>query len=159
MNGSNSTSALDETDRRILRALQADGRITNAELAKRCNLSPAACFERVRRLREGGVISGYAALLDPAKVDRALLIFVEVLLDRTTRDVFDAFAAAVRQSPEILECHMVAGGFDYLIKARVRDMEAYRLFLGDILVRMPGVRETRTYAVLEEVKHTVVLPV
>jgi Lrp/AsnC family leucine-responsive transcriptional regulator len=87
MNGSNSTSALDDTDRRILRALQADGRITNAELAKRCNLSPAACFERVRRLREGGVISGYAALLDPAKVDRALLIFVEVLLDRTTRDV------------------------------------------------------------------------
>ena len=159
MNPVNSTFALDETDRRILRALQADGRITNAELAKRCNLSPAACFERVRRLREGGVITGYAALLDPAKVDRALLIFVEVLLDRTTRDVFDAFAAAVRLSPEILECHMVAGGFDYLIKARVRDMEAYRRFLGDILVRMPGVRETRTYAVLEEVKHTTVLPV
>ena len=150
---------LDETDRRILRVLQTDGRITNAELAKRCNLSPAACFERVRRLRERNVITGYVALLDPAKVDRALLIFVEVLLDRTTTDVFDAFAAAVRLSPEILECHMVAGGFDYLIKARVRDMEAYRAFLGDILVRMPGVRETRTYAVLEEVKHTVVLPV
>jgi Lrp/AsnC family leucine-responsive transcriptional regulator len=154
-----STSSLDETDRRILRALQADGRITNAELAKRCNLSPAACFDRVRRLRERGVITGYAALLDPAKVDRALLIFVEVLLDRTTSDVFDAFAEAVRQSPQILECHMVAGGFDYLIKARVRDMNAYRAFLGDILVRMPGVRETRTYAVLEEVKHSAVLPV
>lgn len=152
-------SALDETDRRILRVLQADGRVTNAELAKRCNLSPAACFDRVRRLRERGVIAGYAALLDPAKVDRALLIFVEVLLDRTTADVFDAFASAVRVSPEILECHMVAGGFDYLIKARVRDMDAYRAFLGDILVRMPGVRETRTYAVLEEIKHTVVLPV
>jgi Lrp/AsnC family leucine-responsive transcriptional regulator len=105
------------------------------------------------------VITGYAALLDPAKVDRALLIFVEVLLDRTTSDVFDAFAEAVRQSPQILECHMVAGGFDYLIKARVRDMNAYRAFLGDILVRMPGVRETRTYAVLEEVKHSAVLPV
>lgn len=151
--------APDETDRRILRVLQTDGRITNAELAKRCHLSPAACFERVRRLREREVISGYAALLDPAKVGRALLIFVEVLLDRTTTDVFEAFAQAVRVSPEILECHMVAGGFDYLIKARVRDMEAYRAFLGDILVRMPGVRETRTYAVLEEVKHTVVLPV
>ncbi len=159
MDMSNSTSALDETDRRILRVVQDDGRITNAELAKRCNLSPAACFERVRRLRERHVITGYVALLDPAKVDRALLIFVEVVLDRTTSDVFDAFAAAVRLSPEILECHMVAGGFDYLIKARVRDMEAYRAFLGDILVRMPGVRETRTYAVLEEVKHTVVLPV
>ena len=155
----NVTFTLDETDRRILRVAQEDGRITNAELAKRCNLSPAACFERVRRLREANVITGYAALLDPVQVGRALLIFVEVLLDRTTRDVFDAFAEAVRQSPEILECHMVAGGFDYLIKARVRDMEAYRRFLGDILVRMPGVRETRTYAVLEEVKHTVVLPV
>ncbi|MDR3506940.1 MAG: Lrp/AsnC ligand binding domain-containing protein [Caulobacteraceae bacterium] len=159
MEASSGPSALDETDRRILRVLQADGRVTNAELAKRCNLSPAACFDRVRRLRERGVIAGYAALLDPAKVDRALLIFVEVLLDRTTADVFDAFASAVRVSPEILECHMVAGGFDYLIKARVRDMDAYRAFLGDILVRMPGVRETRTYAVLEEIKHTVVLPV
>jgi Lrp/AsnC family leucine-responsive transcriptional regulator len=112
-------SALDDTDRRLLRVLQADGRITNAELAKRCNLSPAATFDRVRRLRERGFITGYAALL---------------------------------------ECHMVAGGFDYLIKARVRDMEAYRNFLGDILVKMPGVRETRTYAVLEEVKSTVQLP-
>ena len=159
MEAQDGASGLDETDRRILRAVQTDGRITNAELAKRCNLSPAACFERVRRLRERGVIQGYVALLDPASVDRALLIFVEVQLDRTTSDVFDAFARAVRLSPEILECHMVAGGFDYLIKARVRDMEAYRAFLGDILVRMPGVRETRTYAVLEEVKHTVVLPV
>ncbi|MDR3512546.1 MAG: Lrp/AsnC ligand binding domain-containing protein [Caulobacteraceae bacterium] len=152
-------SALDDTDRRILRVLQADGRITNAELAQRCNLSPAACFDRVRRLRERGVITGYAALVDPTKVDRGLLIFVEVLLDRTTADVFESFAAAVRLAPEILECHMVAGGFDYLIKARVRDMDAYRAFLGDILVRMPGVRETRTYAVLEEVKHAIALPV
>jgi Lrp/AsnC family leucine-responsive transcriptional regulator len=152
-------SALDDTDRRILRVLQTDGRITNAELAQRCHLSPAACFERVRRLRERGVITGYAALVDPAKVDRGLLIFVEVLLDRTTPDAFDAFAKAVRLAPEILECHMVAGGFDYLVKARVRDMEAYRRFLGDILVRAPGVRETRTYAVLEEVKHDIALPV
>lgn len=152
-------SALDDTDRRILRVLQTDGRITNAELAQRCHLSPAACFERVRRLRERGVITGYAALVDPAKVDRGLLIFVEVLLDRTTPDAFEAFAKAVRLAPEILECHMVAGGFDYLVKARLRDMEAYRRFLGDILVRAPGVRETRTYAVLEEVKHDVALPV
>ncbi|MBC7669609.1 MAG: Lrp/AsnC ligand binding domain-containing protein [Gemmatimonadaceae bacterium] len=151
-------SALDDTDRRLLRVLQVDGRITNAELAKRCNLSPAATFDRVRRLRERGFILGYVALLDPAKVDRALLIFVEVVLGRTTGEVFEDFAAAVRRAPEILECHMVAGGFDYLIKARVRDMEAYRGFLGDILVKMRGVRETRTYAVLEEVKSTVQLP-
>lgn len=150
---------LDQTDRRLLRALQADGRLSNAELARRGNLSPAACFERVRRLRERGVITGYAALVDPDKVGRGLLIFVEVLLDRTTGDMFEAFATAVRRQPEVLECHMVAGGFDYLIKARVGDMEAYRTFLGDVLVKMPGVRETRTYAVLEEVKATTVLPV
>lgn len=150
---------LDAVDRRLLRALQDDGRISNAELARRCNLSPAACFERVRRLRERKVITGYAALIDPGKVGRGLLIFVEVLLDRTTGDMFDAFAEAVRRQPEVLECHMVAGGFDYLIKARVGDMDAYRAFLGDVLVKMPGVRETRTYAVLEEVKATTALPI
>lgn len=125
----------------------------------RCNLSPSACSDRVRRLREQGVISGYAALLDPSKVDRALLIFVEVVLDRTTGEVFEAFAAAARRSPEVMECHMVAGGFDYLIKARVRDMAAYRRFLGEVLVEMPGVRETRTYAVLEEIKTSMSLPI
>ncbi len=149
---------LDAVDRRLLRALQEDGRLSNAELARRCNLSAAACFERVRRLRARKVITGYAALIDPAKVGRGLLIFVEVHLDRTTSDVFEAFAEAVRRQSEVLECHMVAGGFDYLIKARVGDMDAYRAFLGDVLVRMPGVRETRTYAVLEEVKATTALP-
>jgi Lrp/AsnC family leucine-responsive transcriptional regulator len=149
---------IDAVDRRLLKALQEDGRISNAELARRCNLSPAACFERVRRLREKKVITGYAAMIDPTKVGRGLMIFVEVLLDRTTGDMFEAFAEAVRRQPEVLECHMVAGGFDYLIKARVGDMDAYRAFLGDVLVRMPGVRETRTYAVLEEVKATTALP-
>ncbi|MFN6980450.1 MAG: Lrp/AsnC ligand binding domain-containing protein [Brevundimonas sp.] len=149
---------IDAVDRRLLRVLQTDARISNAELARQCNLSPAACFERVKRLREKKIITGYAAMIDPTQVGRDLLIFVEVLLDRTTGDVFEAFAAAVRSQPEVLECHMVAGGFDYLIKARVGDMDAYRAFLGDVLVRMPGVRETRTYAVLEEVKSTTVLP-
>ena len=150
---------IDETDRRLLRVLQVDGRISNLELADRCNLSPSACSDRVRRLREQGFITGYAAVVDPDKVGRALLIFVEVVLDRTTKDAFDDFAAAARRAPDILECHMVAGGFDYLIKARVRDMNAYRTFLGDVLVDMPGVRETRTYAVLEEVKNFGVVPV
>ena len=112
----------------------------------------------MRRLKAAGVIQGYAALLDPQAIDRGLLIFVEVQLDRTTGDLFAEFAAAARSTPEILECHMVAGGFDYLIKARLADMAAYRAFLGEILVQMPGVRETRTYAVLEEVKNTVRLP-
>ncbi|MFN3815344.1 Lrp/AsnC ligand binding domain-containing protein [Brevundimonas sp.] len=150
---------LDATDRRILTTLQLDGRITNAELAKRCNLSPAACLERVKRLRERKVILGYSTLIDPAAVNRGLLIFIEVVLDRTTGDLFDAFAAQARKTPEIMECHMVAGGFDYLIKARLADMDAYRAFLGDVLVQMPGVRETRTYAVMEEIKSIPILPI
>lgn len=150
---------LDDTDRRLLRALQADGRISNQELAQRCNLSPSACSDRVRRLRDQGFITGFQAVLDPNRVGRSLLIFVEVVLDRTTADVFDAFAAAARRAPDVLECYMVAGGFDYLIKARVRDMDAYRAFLGEVLVQMPGVRETRTYAVLEEIKANTALPV
>ncbi len=150
---------LDDTDRRLMRVLQADGRISNADLAARCNLSPSACSERTRRLRELGFIKHFAAVLDPAMVGRSLMIFVEVVLDRTTEDVFEAFAQAARRAPDVLECHMVAGGFDYLIKARVQDMTAYRAFLGEVLVQMPGVRETRTYAVLEEIKSTTILPV
>jgi Lrp/AsnC family leucine-responsive transcriptional regulator len=100
----------------------------------------------------------FHALLDPSKLDRALLIFIEVLMNRTTGDEFKEFAASVSAMREILECHMVAGGFDYLIKVRVRHMEAYHLFLAETLVHMPGVRDTRTYAVLEEVKNVITLP-
>ena len=150
---------MDQIDHKILHALQEDGRITNSALAQKCGLSNAACFERVKRLRENKVILGYTALLDPAKLDRELLIFIEVLLDRTTDDAFAAFAAHVRKLPDVIECHMVAGGFDYLLKVRVADMAAYRAFLGDTLVALPGIRETRTYAVLEEVKSTSAIPV
>ena len=152
-------SSLDAADLRILRILQQNGRITNQELARQAGLSPASCFDRVKRLRERGIILGYTALLDPHQLGSALMIFVEVLLDRTTDDVFSAFAEHVRKVPQVLECHMVAGGFDYLLKVRVADMTAYRAFLGNILAAMPGVRETRTYAVLEEVKSTAQLPV
>lgn len=150
---------MNEADFRILRALQEDGRVTNQNLAKLCGMSPATCFERTRRLREAGIIRGYTALLDPVALNRALLVFIEVLLDRTTDDAFDAFAARVRGIPDVLECHMVAGGFDYLMKVRVPDMAAYRQFLGEVLASMPGIRETRTYAVLEEVKSTTRLPI
>jgi Lrp/AsnC family leucine-responsive transcriptional regulator len=146
-------------DRRILRALQDDGRITNQALAEKCGISPPACLDRTRRLRASGVIKGYTALLDPAHLDRGMLVFIEVLLDRTSNDVFAAFAGHVQLLHEVMECHMVAGGFDYLLKVRVADMAAYRRFLGDTLVAMPGIRETRTYAVLEEVKLTSQLPV
>jgi len=150
---------LDRLDRKLLRELQADGRITTSELAERIGLSPTATADRIRRLTREGFILGYRAKLDPVKVGRGLLVFVEVLLDRTSPDVFDSFAAQVRRSGEVLECHMVTGGFDYLIKARVKDMASYRTFLGDVILPLPGVRETRTYAVMEEIKAVDTLPI
>jgi Lrp/AsnC family leucine-responsive transcriptional regulator len=112
----------------------------------------------VKRLTRDGYILGYAARLNPDRLGRGLLVFIEVKLDRTTPDVFERFAHAVGRAPEVLECHMVAGGFDYLVKTRVADMAAYRHFLSDVLLSLPGVRETHTYAVMEEVKNTAALP-
>jgi Lrp/AsnC family leucine-responsive transcriptional regulator len=106
--------------------LQADGRISNLKLAEAVHLSPTAVLERVKRLTRDGYILGYEARLNPAKLGAGLLVFVEVLLDRTVHDVMDNFRAAVQVRPEILEAHLVAGGFDYLLKTRVADMAAYR---------------------------------
>ncbi|MEW6465247.1 MAG: Lrp/AsnC ligand binding domain-containing protein [Burkholderiaceae bacterium] len=150
---------LDRIDRRILQALQADARLSNLKLAEQVGLSPTAVLARVQRLVRDGVIQGFEARLDPARLGRGLLVFVEVLLDRTTPNVFEQFKAAVQVHEDILECHMVAGGFDYLLKTRFADMAAYRTFAGTVLWQLPGVRETRTYAVMEEVKHTARLPV
>ncbi len=139
--------------------LQHDGRLTNIELADRINLSATATAERVKRLLREGFVEGFSARLSPARLGREMLVFVEVKLDRTTPDVFEAFAEAVRRSDDVMECHMVAGGFDYLVKARVHGMAAYRAFLSDVILPLPGVRETHTYAVMEEVKSTSYLPV
>ena len=152
-----SLEELDRTDRRILQQLQADGRISNLKLAEAVALSPTAVLARVQRLTRDGYIVGYEARLDPRLLGAGMLVFVEVLLDRTTPNVFEQFRAAVQVHPEILECHMVAGGFDYLLKTRVADMEAYRTFAGTVLWQLPGVRETRTYAVMEEVKNSTLL--
>jgi Lrp/AsnC family leucine-responsive transcriptional regulator len=149
---------LDRTDLKILRALQADGRISNLKLAEAVALSPTAVLARVQRLTKEGYILGYEARLNPLKLGAGLMVFVEVLLDRTTPNVFEAFKAAVQVRPEIMECHMVAGGFDYLLKTRMADMGAYREFAGTVLWQLPGVRETRTYPVMEEVKNTTRLP-
>ena len=148
----NELADLDRTDRRILLNLQDDGRISNLKLAEIVSLSPTAVLARVQRLTRDGYILGYQAQLNPKLLGARMLVFVEVLLDRTTPNVFDQFRAAVEVHPEILECHMVAGGFDYLLKTRVADMEAYRKLAGSVLWQLPGVRETRTYAVMEEVK-------
>ena len=152
------TSDLDRIDLKILQVLQADGRLSNLKLAEAVSLSPTAVLARVQRLTREGYILGYEARLDPVKLGAGMLVFVEVLLDRTTPNVFEAFKAAVQVQPQILECHMVAGGFDYLLKTRAADMHAYRDFAGTVLWQLPGVRETRTYAVMEEVKSTTRLP-
>ncbi|GAB2725449.1 Lrp/AsnC ligand binding domain-containing protein [Melaminivora jejuensis] len=147
------TFSLDRIDLRILKILQTDGRLSNLKLAEAVSLSPTAVLARVQRLTQGGFILGYEARLNPLKLGAGMLVFVEVLLDRTTPNVFEQFKAAVQVHPQIMECHMVAGGFDYLLKTRSADMAAYRRFAGDVLWQLPGVRETRTYAVMEEVKH------
>jgi len=153
------TSTLDRIDRRILHHLQEDGRMSNLRLAELVSLSPTAVLARVQRLTREGYIEGYEARLNPRLLGAGMLVFVEVLLDRTTPNVFDAFRAAIQVHPEILECHMVAGGFDYLVKTRVADMDAFRRFAGTVLWQLPGVRETRTYAVMEEVKDSAKLPI
>ena len=149
---------LDRIDRKILAILQDDGRIANLKLAESVALSPTAVLARVQRLTREGYIVGYEARLNPLKLGAGMLVFVEVLLDRTTPNVFEQFKAAVQVRDEIMECHVVAGGFDYLLKTRVADMAAYRDFAGTVLWQLPGVRETRTYAVMEEVKHSTRLP-
>ena len=145
---------LDRIDIKILRCLQEDGRLSNLKLAENVALSPTAVLARVQRLTKDGYILGYEARLNPLKLGAGLMVFVEVLLDRTTPNVFEAFKAAVQVRAEIMECHMVAGGFDYLLKTRMADMSAYREFAGTVLWQLPGVRETRTYAVMEEVKNS-----
>ena len=152
------TNELDRIDLKILSALQADGRLPNQKLAEAVALSPTAVLARTQRLTREGYILGYEARLNPLKLGRGMMVFVEVLLDKTTPNVFEQFKAAVQVQPAIMECHMVAGGFDYLLKTRMADMAAYRDFAGTVLWQLPGVRETRTYAVMEEVKNTTRLP-
>ncbi len=149
---------LDRIDRRILECLQRDGRMSNVALAKKVNLTPTPCLERVRRLEREGYIRGYTAVLDPHKVGAGLLVFVEITLAHTSPDVFREFRAGASALPEVLDCHLVSGNFDYLIKARVRDMREYRELLGERLLSLPGVNGSRSYVVMEEVKETLSLP-
>ncbi|NDD25223.1 MAG: winged helix-turn-helix transcriptional regulator [Betaproteobacteria bacterium] len=138
--------------------MQKNGRISNLKLAEAVALSPTAVLARVQRLTKEGYILGYEARLNPLKLGAGMLVFVEVLLDRTNHNVFEQFKAAVQVRDEIMECHMVAGGFDYLLKTRTANMNSYREFAGSVLWQLPGVRETRTYAVMEEVKNSSAIP-
>jgi len=148
------TRVLDRIDHKILRKLQANARITNADLARTVNLSPTPCLERVRRLEAEGYILDYVTLLNPQKLGAGVISFVQVSLDRTNPDVFKRFKEQVTLCPEVMECHMVAGGFDYLLKVRTRSMLEYRDFLGETLAGMSDIKQTHTYVVMEEVKAT-----
>ena len=149
-----SVKDLDRIDRNILNELQWDGRISNVELSKRVGLSPTPCLERVKRLEKQGFISGYTALVNPHFLGASLLVFVEITLNRDTPDIFDRFNRAVQLLDDIQECHLVSGDFDYLLKTRVSDMSAYRRLLGETLLKLPSISDTRTYVVMEEVKQT-----
>ena len=150
---------LDNLDRRILKELQYNSRISNVELAKRVGLSATPCLNRVKRLENIGCIEQYTVRINPAFVNAELLVFVEIRLERTSKDVFNNFRKTVRTLPEIMECHLVSGDFDYLLKARVSDMHAYRRLLGETLLSLPHVNSTRTYMVMEEVKETDTIPI
>ena len=149
---------LDRTDRQILECLQDDGRISNVQLARKVNLTQTPCIERVKRLERQGYIRGYTALLDPELVDASLLVFVEIDLSHKSPEAFRKFREEARLLPEIMDCHLVSGKFDYLIKARVSDMKAYRELLGEKILSLPGVSDSRSYVVMEEVKETLKLP-
>lgn len=154
-----STQGLDRIDRKILSLLQADGRMANVELARQVNLSPTPCLERVRRLEREGYIRQYVALLDADKLNLSLVAYIQVTLNNTATFDLDRFNKEAAALAEVQECHMVAGGFDYLLKIRVADMAHYRRFLGEKLSALPGVRETHTYVVIQEVKSETAIPV
>ncbi|MBX4984830.1 Lrp/AsnC family transcriptional regulator [Rhizobium lentis] len=149
---------LDRIDVKILRALQAEGRLTNAELAERVNVSPATCHRRTQRLFDDGYITGVRAEVAPASVGLGALVMVGVVLDRSTPESFAAFESAVLELKEVLDCNLVAGDFDYLLKIRVRDIADFNKLHGQKLIALPGVRQTRTFFVMKEVKEDARLP-
>ncbi len=150
---------LNRIDRNILRILQKDARTSYAELARQVGLSTTPCKERVKRLEKDGVIRSYQANLNPEFLDAALVVFVQIRLNRTSQDIFEEFTRQAKDLPEVQECYLVSGNFDYLIKARVADMSAYRVFLGETLLTLPGVQESTSYVVMEQVKETLTLEV
>jgi Lrp/AsnC family leucine-responsive transcriptional regulator len=153
-----SNPSLDRTDLRILRVLHAEGRLTNADVAVRVNVSPATCHRRTQRLFDEGYITGVRADVAPSAVGLGALVMVGVVLDRSTPESFAAFEGAVMGLREVLDCNLVAGDFDYLLKIRVRDMADFNKLHGQRLIALPGVRQTRTFFVMKEVKENARLP-
>jgi Lrp/AsnC family leucine-responsive transcriptional regulator len=158
MSQTNKQRPLDRIDLSILDCLQKDARITNVNLAKKVNLSASPCLDRVKRLENEGYIERYGAKLNASKLKFGMSAFIQVTLDSTTSDIFDEFKVAINKIKEVAECHMVAGGFDYLVKIRIGDMEGYREVLGRI-VDLPGVSKNHTYVVIESIKDDLGLPI
>jgi Lrp/AsnC family leucine-responsive transcriptional regulator len=152
MKESSKRAALDRADIKILRKLQEDGRLSNAELAQAAGVSPATCHRRTQRLFDQGFIKSVRAEVEPTKVDRGALVMVGVVLDRSTPESFREFEEAVRDLKFVLDCHLVAGDFDYFLKIRVGGMEDFNRLHGTRLIALPGVRQTRTFFVMKEVK-------
>ncbi|GAC21771.1 winged helix-turn-helix transcriptional regulator [Paraglaciecola arctica] len=149
---------LDKLDIRILSMLQKDGRISYVDLADKVGLSSTPCIERVKRLEKEGYIEGYHARLNPELLGFNLLVFVEISLSHQSPDSFKRFNTAIRQLPYILECHLISGDGDYLVKARIKGMSEYRELLGDMLLTLPGVTNSKSYIVMEEVKESLDIP-
>lgn len=147
----NKIKPLDRIDLLILSTLQADGRISNVELAKKVNLSASPCLDRVKRLETEGYIERYGAFLNARKLNYGMSAFVQVTLNRTTSDIFKLFNKEVITIKEVVECHLVAGGYDYLLKIRFADIESYRLVLEKIGA-LPAIAQTSTYIVTENIK-------
>jgi Lrp/AsnC family transcriptional regulator, leucine-responsive regulatory protein len=151
MKDSSVSEAIDGIDLKMLRALQKDGRISNAELALAVDVSAATCHRRTQRLFEQGYLTQVRAMINPAKVDRGALVMVGVVLDRSTPESFADFEKAVAKLKFVLDCHLVAGDFDYFLKIRVGDMADFNRIHGEKLIALPGVRQTRTFFVMKEV--------
>ena len=152
-----SVRALDKLDRKILRILQEDGRISMKDLSEQVGLSVTPAIERVKRMERDGVITGYHARLNPAAIGATLLVFVEITLNQKSASHFEQFRREVLRIPEVQECHLVSGDFDYLIKARIHQMAEYRKLLGDMLLNLPGAAQSKSYVVMEEIKETLTL--
>ncbi|WP_333823898.1 Lrp/AsnC family transcriptional regulator [Pinisolibacter sp.] len=149
---------LDRIDRNILAQLQQDGRMTNHDLADKVGLSPSPCLRRVRALEEAGVIRNYVALVDPVAVDLSVSVFVNVTLERQVEDRLDVFEATVRQWPEVLECYLMTGESDYLLRVVVPDLASYERFLKQYLTRVPGVASIKSSFALKQVRYQTALP-
>ncbi|RQT64349.1 Lrp/AsnC family transcriptional regulator [Burkholderia cepacia] len=150
---------LDAIDRRILRALQRNSNQTNAELAQQAGLSATPCLRRVHLLEEQGVIDAYVALLNPAAVDLRFTAFVRVTLERQDKTTVERFAREMKQAPEVLECHLMAGSYDYLLRVIARDLDDYQRFQMETLTQIEGVRNVETEIPLKRIKQTVRLPI